>query len=86
MKIKWQAKDIKGGERVTKPGTSETWILGYTPTKDDRPGNDLAMVSLADGCITLTKSPEKMAKELTEEGYVPVEIAETKYFKPKGQR
>ena len=73
MKIKWEAKDIKGGEKVTKPNISEVWMIGYTPSMSEK-GNDHQMVSMSDGCVCQVHSKQAMADMLTKERYIPVEF------------
>lgn len=70
MQIIWEAADITPGRRYRRPGTSETWMIGYVVT-----GRDVVNVSLSDGMVNPDPvSPEDMAGHLTRAGYWPEEF------------
>lgn len=74
MKVTWETEDIRPGRRYSRADISEVWMIGYDPEL----GEQFASVSLLDGLITDFKTRERMAKDLTENGYVPLELMEGK--------
>lgn len=74
MKIVWEANDIKCGMLYSKPGTRERWMIGYQYTNQgDRV---IVSISMDDGFVTHSQTPEDLARVLTENGYWPVSLIE----------
>ena len=70
MKIVWHESDIVAGRTVRKPGTSETWLIGYVTE-----GKNKTLVSLLDGMIQEPWfTSAQLADALTDGGYWPSEL------------
>ena len=77
MKICWEPEDIKMGRKVRKPGSLETWVIGYDPSTRNNEGN-IVIVSLSDGCVSNTNLTKNTAAELLNKyGQYPVELLDT---------
>lgn len=75
MKLVWEVDDVQFGRKVQRPGTAEVWIIGYPAgTRSGEPRYSL--VSLSDGMIGAPYNRADFAKELTDDGYFPVEWIE----------
>ena len=72
MKVIWEVKDITPGRRYSKEGIGEKWIIGYLA--DQNGAARYVSVSDQDGMVTASKTKEQMAIDLTECGYLPVEV------------
>lgn len=72
MRVIWEAEDIVVGRRYSKPGLDEEWIIGFIGGM----GGPIRYVSISDqdGMVTGPKSKEEIALDLTEAGYLPVEL------------
>lgn len=72
MKFIWEAKDITPGRRYSKGSINEKWIIGYLLhcNMEDK------YVSISDQDFMVTKghTKEELAKILTENEYMPVEL------------
>lgn len=74
MKVIWEVKDIRPGIRYKRPGSTETWIIGYLSELGI--GGNLVAISLIEGMVLDPISPREFAQFLTEQGFVPVNLSE----------
>lgn len=73
MKFIWEAKDIVGGRRYGRPGLNEVWIIGYM---SDESVPRHVSISLSDGMVTEARTKDQLAKALSDDGYMPIELLE----------
>lgn len=73
MKIQWEEADVVSGRKYRKPGTGETWMIGYVGGS----GRCRVSISLSDGMVTESRLASVMAQDLTDGGYWPVEFLTT---------
>lgn len=73
MLVTWEAKDIKAGRRVKKPGTREAWMIGYHATGCNGAGK-YTLVSLNDGMVCPPQTAEQLAETLNLGGELPEEL------------
>lgn len=83
MKVIWEDKDVKSGRRYRKPGTGETWMIGYIQKPQAKV---VTSVSMADGSVVGQYTKKEMAVMLTASGYVPEEMIDSEYFMDDRQR
>ena len=74
MKIIWECSDIKPGQIVSKPNI-ERWIIGYLSYTDHN--EKWVLISLSDGLVTKPTGKVKMAKDLNESKYLPIQLLDT---------
>ena len=72
MKVIWESADIVAGRRYSREGLNDTWLIGYLSNETTE--KRYVSISMSDGLVTLPKTKETLAYELTENGYVPVEL------------
>lgn len=72
MKVEWEAEDIVPGRRYGKEGLREKWVIGYLSFADGQ--ERYVSISDQDGMVTEPKAKEQMARNLTENGYLPLEL------------
>lgn len=72
MKVQWEEKDIVAGRRYSREGLRETWQIGYL--SGDLSEARYVSISMVDGMVTLPLTKAQMAENLTEHGYLPVEL------------
>jgi hypothetical protein len=70
MKVQWEEKDIRAGQRYGKPTIRERWIIGYDPSLLPHEKRWVS-VSLSDGMVLRAHTQQELAVSLTESGYVP---------------
>jgi hypothetical protein len=79
MKVTWEAEDIIPGRRYSKPGIKEIWAIGFLAYESTQ--ERYVSVSNQDGMVTEPKFKENFAADLTEQGYLPVELIPGKMVK-----
>lgn len=72
MKFIWESSDITPGQKYSREGIGETWMIGYRAEIAN--GRRYVSVSLNDGLVTEPKTQKELAIELSEQGYVPAEF------------
>lgn len=65
----WEPEDIIHGNRYTRAGIDEIWMLGYVVGR----AGSIVSVSLLDGMVTQKKTVLEMVEMLNSERYVPTD-------------
>ena len=82
MKFIWEEKDIYCGRRVgLGNGATETWIIGYDPSRHGKKTPALNLVSLSDGMLAQSGCDHAgLTKYLNDGNYCPLSLASSDFI------
>lgn len=74
MKYTWEAKDIKGGRKLSRGKAAPPCILGYIVSEPS--DSKYVLIDLRDGAVMQARTKTLMAMDLNAQGYMPESVEE----------